>query len=474
MTGNTGKNRTIASLFLRYIFFFAAWAVFWLLAVFFCFNLLTETGKILPANYMEQALHESASEIMESDMVLEEFMPSGSAFGVYGKDGEYLYGTFSQEDKASAWESYEKNNIYIADGGVYRFFLRRTGEICIVKYRIRTEFESELLRKYLPGPEVLGIFLYVVLFLLHTALLSRYFGKYVKKKLEVLSDMTMKIRNQDLEFEEEHSDLSEVNEVLHSLYRMKEALKESLYKQWDLERRKEEQIAALAHDIKTPLTVIRGNAELLAESGIGEDEKGYNEDILQSVGTMEEYLGILNEILLKERREERAGESMRCRDLIGRFEEQARILGAARHCVVDFCVVDGLDKDGEHKETRIICCENQMVRAFVNILNNAVDYNPDDESVTVRLGMQSVDEGKSRYLAVSVVDKGQGFSAQDLKHATEQFYRGDKSRNSKSHYGIGLHTAARFAEIQGGYVSLGNEERGGAKVTLYIRLLPAD
>ena len=54
--------------------------------------------------------------------------------------------------------------------------------------------------------------------------------------------------------------LKEVEEVLISLNQMKEALKESLYRQWNLEKSREEQITALAHDIKTPLTVIRGNA----------------------------------------------------------------------------------------------------------------------------------------------------------------------------------------------------------------------
>ena len=76
-----------------------------------------------------------------------------------------------------------------------------------------------------------------------------------------------------------------------------------------VERGKDEQIAALAHDIKTPLTVIRGNAELLAEGELAAEEKEYNRDILQSAATMETYLGILNEILLPG--SERTGEEER-------------------------------------------------------------------------------------------------------------------------------------------------------------------
>ena len=69
------------------------------------------------------------------------------------------------------------------------------------------------------------------------------------------------------------------------------------------------------------------------------------------------------------------------------------------------------------------------------------------------------------------MDEGPGFSEEDLKYAAERFYRGDKSRSSKVHYGIGLHTARQFAERQGGCLVIENGERGGGRVTLYIRQL---
>lgn len=55
---------------------------------------------------------------------------------------------------------------------------------------------------------------------------------------------------------------------MSSLSGMKEALKDSLTRQWDAQQQKKEQLAALTHDIKTPLTVIKGNAELLAETDL--------------------------------------------------------------------------------------------------------------------------------------------------------------------------------------------------------------
>ncbi len=67
----------------------------------------------------------------------------------------------------------------------------------------------------------------------------------------------------------ETTDIKEINQVLRSLERMKDALQKSLKKQWDMEEEQNRQVRALVHDIKTPLTIIKGNAELSAED-VGE------------------------------------------------------------------------------------------------------------------------------------------------------------------------------------------------------------
>lgn len=342
---------------------------------------------------------------------------------------------------------------------------RDSGEICIVKYEIATRFRNGFLGKYLPSPEILLILSFLALFLVHTVLTSRHFGRYMKKRLLVLNETTARIRDEDLEFEEEHSEIKEVEDVLTSLNQMKEALKESLYRQWNLEKGREEQIAALAHDIKTPLTVIRGNAELLAEGNLGEEEREYDLDILQSVSMMEEYLAILNGILAEEGQKGTSDVNeaqISCLSLAEFFMEQARLLGAARQFGIVFC---RKDLYGE-----VLCNKNQLLRAFQNILSNAMDYSPKDGEIEVLLEMKA--EGGKEYFTVTVEDQGAGFSAQDIRHATERFYQGDQSRSSKLHHGIGLHTARRFVEAQGGELVIGNAGTHGGRVTMLILSLP--
>ncbi len=481
------KQRTISAVFLKYTCVLAGGALFWLALLVLIFVVLFSSGVILPANYAELQLNENAEEFREASRITEDMIPIDCTYGVYRGDGSWMYGTFPKEEQGTAWEHYREANIYGYGNRLYRFFYRDAGEVCIVNYELTVQFRNVFLRKHLPGIEGVLIILYVFLFLMHTAVVSRSFGKYMKKKLSVLNEATEEIRNQNLEFEPKHSEIQEVEEVLDSLYQMKETLRKSLYRQWDLEKSREEQIAALAHDIKTPLTTIRGNAELLAEGELGREEQEYNQYILQSVEILEGYLAMLNEVVLAKEETEKERDSrtsmmenlseeksvtcegngedrIACETLADRMEQQARLLASTRQCTVLF---GRTELSGE-----IRCNESQMTRAFQNIVSNALDYTSPGKGIRIQFSIREVQEVD--YLVVEVLDEGPGFSTEDLKHAAERFYQGDKSRSSKGHYGIGLHTASEFAQAQGGYVKIENREDGGGKVTLFIRVEDED
>ena len=163
---------------------------------------------------------------------------------------------------------------------------------------------------------IMTVILFVLLFLVQTVILARSFGKHLSRRLEAMNEMTQKIQRRDLEFDEEHSDIKEIDQVMDSLYKMKCALKESLEEQWNQEKEKQEQIAALAHDIKTPLTIIKGNAQLLEEGSLAEEEQEYNQYILRNVAEIEHYLVMLQEMLMSAKETEEI-ETISCQELGG-------------------------------------------------------------------------------------------------------------------------------------------------------------
>lgn len=460
------KKRTLAGIFTRYICIFCIHTLLLVFLLILVFNAFVNAGFVLQANYTEVELNKNKDRIAEAEYVEADMVPESSTYGVYEASGRYLYGTFAEKDREAAWKCYRENRIFARGDGYYRFLLRRNGEICIVKYDIVAQFSKAFLRKYLPPPMVCLLILFVILFLLQAVWTSRHFGKKVYKELRLLNETTECIRRQNLEFEEMHSDIKEVEEVLCSLSRMRKALQESLEKQWKLEKNRREQAAALAHDIRTPLTVIKGNAELLGEEELGSVGKEYNQYILKNTEEIEEYLVILQDMMLSEDMKEKAV-SVSCKEMAGNLADRARALAESFRIEAEVCVQDGLPIT---ENGGILCCLGQIQRAWDNIVRNALEHTPEGKRIRVVIGYAEVTEA----LSARVLDGGSGFTEEELVHAAEQFYQGDKSRHERKHRGLGLYTASEFAERQGGKVMFGNakEEEFGGEVVLMLRTKP--
>lgn len=137
-------------------------------------------------------------------------------------------------------------------------------------------------------------------------------------------------------------------------------------------------------------------------------------------------------------------EKIEIKKLTEEFTECARILTAAK---------------GQHLEVVIsiysdyINSDRQLLwRAWENLLHNAVEYTSVGGEISI-----VVKEEKDK-LFFQIEDSGPGFSEEDLRHGTEQFYQDDKSRNSKDHYGMGLFIVQSFMKQQGGSLRLSNSD----------------
>ena len=313
------REVTLAGLFTRYTVIFCVniLLIFVILIGVIC--LFPLSSLFLPANYAEEQIDEKRDAIAEADVVTSDLIPNRCSYGVYDADGWYLYGNFADEEKEPAWKHYEEEKSSAGGAFYYQYIRRESGEVCIVKYALHLQFANEKLNDHLPNAEgiliVVVLFLFVLLLLANAVLVSRTFAKVLKKRLQKLERVTKKIADQELDFEIEASDIREINTVMDSFEKMKRALKESLEQQWKLEQQKKEQMAALAHDIKTPLTVIRGHAELLAEETLPDEAGESTAYILSNVQQIEDYLAAMRQVLdggsLPERQERFSGEEVK-------------------------------------------------------------------------------------------------------------------------------------------------------------------
>ena len=202
------------------------------------------SGLILPANYAEVALQKDRGKLAEISHISKEMIPSHCTYGVYEADGTWMYGNFPEEIREKSWENFETDTKFSSDGKYFFFIERNNGEVCIVKYALKVYFAGNHPVLNRIGLENILLLIFPVLFLIQVIASSRIFSKRLKRRLLVLNQATEKIGNNNLDFEREHSDIKEIEEVLGSLEHLRKSLKMSLEEQWEMEIKREEELSA--------------------------------------------------------------------------------------------------------------------------------------------------------------------------------------------------------------------------------------
>ncbi|MDM5235417.1 HAMP domain-containing sensor histidine kinase [Bacillus cereus] len=446
------KQVNLSKILIQYIFAFSIGTIALVAFLVILFQIGLNAEVILPANYYEKQIEAQRADIVKAEQgdgqILKQYK-----YAVYDFSGNVIQGSIDKDYAGQIWNNIQNDEK--GDNKYYYAIIERNKDICVVLYTLHTNYNNSFLQKFLPSPEVCLFVLFILLFFAEVLFLSRYFGKSLSKEMLILKEITDKIQKEDLDFQVEQSKIIEVNEVLNSLVKMKDELNDSLRTQWDMETNRREQIAALAHDIKTPLTILRGNAELLNESMLDSDQKKCNEHILKSVDEMEMYMKSLLDITKCEEGTSLQFKQIDLHDFIRNIMEESAI------CVLDKQL--NLIKKVEDIPNFIHADEAALKRAIMNVMMNAIEYSPAKGDL-----MFSV-ETISEKVQFTVEDSGRGFTEEEMSSATEQFYRGDKSRNSKNHHGIGLYIAKNFAKQHGGNLYLSNSKKlCGAKVVLEI------
>ena len=285
-------------------------------------------------------------------------IPAGIKYALFDKNYRLIDAALDENDL-------EQAKRYATTGAGDRtlkkgyLFVTRENEYVLLQYYIGAQYTNEWINKHLPSPDILLI-------------------------------------------------------VLISFSRMKESLKASLEQQWKAEQMQKEQIAALAHDLKTPLTVIQGNTDLIRETKLDEEQRLYAEYISSSSEQMQLYIRTLIDISRAA-----AGYQLHIENIsLSVFVEQLRGQVSA------LCQTKkvGLQMESDHLPVALSADKLLVERAIMNVVNNALDYCPQDSFIHISV------TGDKDNLKITVTDAGPGFSQEDLLHAQEQFYMAAHSK----------------------------------------------
>ncbi|WP_339252334.1 HAMP domain-containing sensor histidine kinase [Paenibacillus sp. FSL P2-0136] len=446
------KAVRLRTFFLKYLLLLSLGTILLLGGLLGVFALAFAQGALLPANYEEKAIAQFKQQLAADVTDTVPRVPDQLNYTVFTLDGKPLAGNLTAKEAEQAWRIIREGN----NRSAYYYTTAEHGqELWIFRYVLTPQYASPVLRSALPNPQLLGPLLFVLGFLVMAALLAARFGRKLSERMAGLQEATENIRRENLEFAVHPSGIVEIDEVLGSLDRMKDALQTSLEKQWELERSRREQISALAHDIKTPLTIIRGNAELLQEIVETEPQREYSGYIRRSAEDIEAFVQEVIDLSNQQAGSSRQKVLVPAAEIIAELELQMNALKAGRNLKTSIRQEKLPEYLFIHKEL--------LLRGIMNVITNAAEHTPPGGSIAllVQSGPDAVQ--------FTVTDTGSGFSAADLREATSQFYRGDPSRSSGNHHGMGLYIARSVAEQHGGTLSLSNDSvSGGAKVTMRI------
>lgn len=246
----------------------------------------------------------------------------------------------------------------------------------------------------------------------------------IEKTLRILQEASEKIADNCLDFELEPAKDNELGRLRDGFEKMRAALYENNRATWQQLEERKRLNAAFAHDMRTPITVLKGYGEMLEQ---------YIPEGRISQSKLLEILGMMNGQI---RRLESYTQKMSSIRKLEDLEPEPAPVKAVelQEKLRNMCGILGEDIAYSFGGEGTLCLDEALVlEVCENLVSNGLRYTRQTLQVTVRVaeGELPAWEGEpARYLEVVVEDDGPGFSPEELQHATDPFYRGRDRWNS--------------------------------------------
>ena len=280
-----------------------------------------------------------------------------------------------------------------------------------------------------------------------------YYRKKLREPITQLQNGVERIQEDNLDFHIEYDGDDELGRLCCSMEKMRRELRQKHKALWESLEQRKLLNASVAHDLRTPITVLKGYLDYL-EKNIPQDK--LTEDMLLdtvssmqgAVSRLELYVESVRDIEKIENIEiEKRSENVKL--LLNELRSNVRQLAGNKEIIISNDItVDKIQID-----------KGVFFRILENLLQNALRYA--EKQVSINLSH------KKDFLILTVKDDGKGFSAADLEKATTVFYSNDKE---KQHFGIGLSVCKILCEKHGGLLYVGNQKEKGACVTAKLKI----
>ncbi len=301
----------------------------------------------------------------------------------------------------------------------------------------------------------------VVILLLTACMLSVWIYTSLLNPIKKLQIAAQNIKEGNLDFTLEVDSEDEIGELCRNFEEMRQRLKESAEEKISGEWENKALINNIAHDLKTPITALKGYAEGLID-GVADTPEKQEKYIRTIYNKANEMDTLINELTL-----------------YAKIDTNRIPYNFARINVTDYfndCVEEiGLDLESKNiglgyynyvdDQVQIIADPEQLRRVIHNIIGNSIKYlNKQSGFINIRI------KDVGDFIQVEIEDNGSGIAAQDLPYIFERFYRADAARNSATGgSGIGLSIVKKIIEDHGGKIWATSKESIGTVMYFVIR-----
>lgn len=316
------------------------------------------------------------------------------------------------------------------------------------------------------GPEVRAVMIQmlvtgVMILIFVCAALTLWVYRSVLRPLSKLQEATRKIRDGNLDFTLEVEEDDEIGELCQDFEEMRIRLKENAEEkiQYDIENK--ELISNISHDLKTPITAIKGYVEGIMDGVASSPEKldKYIRTIYNKANDMDR---LIDELTFYSKIDT---------NKIPYEFNKINVNSYFGDCVEEV----GLDMDSRNIELGyfnyvsddvvVIADTEQMKRVINNIISNSVKYMDKPKGI-INIRIKDVGD----FIQIEIEDNGRGIAAKDLPCIFDRFYRTDSSRNSsQGGSGIGLSIVRKIVEDHGGRIWATSKEGMGTEMHIVLR-----
>ena len=278
-----------------------------------------------------------------------------------------------------------------------------------------------------------------------------FYRNKIKEPLKELSDGAGRISKDDLAFAITYQNRDEMGRLCQEFERMRKQLVQNNKKMWEIVEQEKALRSAVAHDIRSPLAVLRGYQEMMIEFLPEEKiDKEQMMEMLQSgmeqIERLDHFLDTMKKLSkIEDRTVEKKKTGMT--EIKNRFEKTAQMMSRQYSIVCEIVC---------NSDTEITVDESMISEVYENLLSNALRYAK--KTVQIFLGANP----EKKRMEIRIVDDGTGFT-EEFEKVTKAYYHANPQDDFK-HFGLGLYLCRIYCEKHGGKLLIGNAIWGGAEV----------